>query len=187
MDSQGYSILQCFHLTAFCRNKFQPMFVVLYKTSHTFACTICLTFRAKCILSRKWLALAKHLASDKDPHKSFPLQFWHSGYCQKHKPQKCSAEGAFNLPTSQSTACLWIELIRDKCKPTLVCCAYRAPDSDFQTFISSLHESMSSVDLEKSDVVILGDLNADMMVSSKLPKEINKYFLIFRGPATSFS
>ena len=43
------------------------------------------------------------------------------------------------------------------------------------------------MDLEKSDVVILGDLNADMMASSKLPKEINKYFLIFRGPATPFS
>ena len=26
------------------------------------------------------------------------------------------------------------------------------------------------MDLEKSDVVILGDLNADMMASSKLPK-----------------
>ena len=62
-----------------------------------------------------------------------------------------------------------IELIRNKCKSTLVC-AYRAPDSDFQTFISSLHESISSVDLEKSDVVILGDLNADMVASSKLPK-----------------
>lgn len=74
-------------LRAFCRNKFQPMFVVLYKTSHTFACTICLRFRAKCILSRKWLAMAKHLASDKDPDKSLPLQFWYSGYCQKHKPQ----------------------------------------------------------------------------------------------------
>ena len=72
-----------------------------------------------------------------------------------------------------------IELIRNKCKSRLVCCAYRAPDSDFQTFISSLHESMSSVDLEKSDVVILGDLNADMMASSKLPKRDKQELLNF--------
>ena len=45
---------------------------------------------------------------------------------------------AFRLRNDVNTGgqeCLWIELIRDKCKPTLVCCAYRAPDSDFQTFI----------------------------------------------------
>ena len=60
---------------------------------------------------------------------------------------------AFRLRNDINTGgqkCVWIELIRDKCKPALVCCAYRAPDSDFQNFISSLHESMSSVDLEKS-------------------------------------
>ena len=53
----------------------------------------------------------------------------------------------------------------------IVCCAYRAPDADFQTFISSLRDSMPAVDLEKSDVVILGDLNANMMPNSKLPKK----------------
>lgn len=36
-----------------------------------------------------------------------------------------------------SQECLWIELIRVKCKPTLICCAYRAPNADFQTFISA--------------------------------------------------
>ena len=34
-----------------------------------------------------------------------------------------------------SQECLWIELIRVKCKPTLICCAYRDPNTDFQTFI----------------------------------------------------
>ena len=54
------------------------------------------------------------------------------------------------LANTGGQECLWIELIRDKCKPTLVCCACRAPDSDFQTFISESmsSESMSSVDLE---------------------------------------
>lgn len=58
---------------------------------------------------------------------------------------------AFRLRNDVNTGgqeCLWIELIRDKSKPTLVCCAYRAPDSDFQSIISSLHENMSSEDLE---------------------------------------
>ena len=51
--------------------------------------------------------------------------------------------------------CLWIKLMRDKCKPTFICCTYRAPDVDFNGFISSLQNSMSAVDLEKSDVIIL--------------------------------
>lgn len=38
--------------------------------------------------------------------------------------------------------CLWIELIRDKCKPTIICCAYRAPDMDFGGFISSLQNCL---------------------------------------------
>ena len=38
---------------------------------------------------------------------------------------------------------------------------------------------MSSVDLEKSDVVILGNLNADMMASSKFPKRDKQELLNF--------
>ena len=47
---------------------------------------------------------------------------------------------AFRLRNDINTGsqeCLWIELIRVKCKPTLICCAYRAPKADFQTFISA--------------------------------------------------
>ena len=55
-----------------------------------------------------------------------------------------------------SPECLWIELIRVKKKPTLICCAYRAPDADFHTFtcILALQDSMPNVDKEKSDVII---------------------------------
>ena len=45
---------------------------------------------------------------------------------------------AFRLRNDINTGsqeCLWIELIRVKCKPTLICCTYRAPNADFQTFI----------------------------------------------------
>lgn len=89
---------------------------------------------------------------------------------------------AFRLRNDINTGgqeCLWIELIRDKCKPTLLCCAYRAPDADLRTFISSLRDSMPAVDLEKSDVVILGDLNANMMSNSKLPKKDKQLLLNF--------
>ena len=89
---------------------------------------------------------------------------------------------AFRLRSDINTGgqeCLWIELIRVKCKPTLLCCAYRAPDADFQTFISSLRDRMPAVDLEKSDVVILGDLNANMMPNSKLPKKDKQELLNF--------
>jgi len=38
---------------------------------------------------------------------------------------------------------------------------------------------MPAVDLEKSDVVILGDLNANMMPNSKLPKKDKQELLNF--------
>ena len=75
--------------------------------------------------------------------------------------------------------CLWIELIRDKCKPTFICCAYRAPDVDFNGFISSLQNSMPAVDLEKSNVIILGNLNVNMMPKSKIPKKGKQELLSF--------
>ena len=64
-----------------------------------------------------------------------------------------------------SQECLWIELIRVKCKPTLICCAYRAPNAD----------------LVKSDVIILGKLNTNMMSNSKLPKNDKHELLSFSG------
>ncbi|EDO43679.1 predicted protein [Nematostella vectensis] len=50
---------------------------------------------------------------------------------------------AFRLRNDINTGgqeCLWIELIREKCKPTLICSAYRAPDADLTSFISSLQD-----------------------------------------------
>lgn len=75
--------------------------------------------------------------------------------------------------------CLWIELIRFKCKLTLICCAYRALNADFHTFISALQDSMPNADLVKPDVNILGDLNANMMSNSKLPKKDKQELLNF--------
>ena len=89
---------------------------------------------------------------------------------------------AFRLRDDINTGgqeCLWIELIRVKCKPTLICCAYRAPNADFHTFISALQDSMPNVDLVKSDVIILGDLNANMMSNPKLPKKDKQELLNF--------
>ena len=59
--------------------------------------------------------------------------------------------------------CLWIELTRTKCRPVLICCAYRAPGFDFTNFISNLDISMEKVNLDKCDFVLLGDLNANML------------------------
>ena len=89
---------------------------------------------------------------------------------------------AFRLQDDINTSgqeCLWIELIRVKCKPTLICCAYRAPNADFHTFILSQQDSMPNVDLVKSDVIILGDLNANMMSNSKLQKKDKQELLNF--------
>ena len=71
--------------------------------------------------------------------------------------------------------CLWIELIRDICKPTIICCAYRAPDVDLEGFISSLQSSVPEINFEKSDVILLGDLNVNIMPNSKQPKKTNTF------------
>ena len=63
--------------------------------------------------------------------------------------------------------CLWIELTRTKCRPVLICCAYRAPGFDFMNFISNLEISMEKVNLDKCDFVLLGDLNANMLPYSR--------------------
>ena len=46
-----------------------------------------------------------------------------------------------NIGTGENE-CLWIELNRAKCKPTLIYCLYRAPNADFTKFISSLENCM---------------------------------------------
>lgn len=73
--------------------------------------------------------------------------------------------------------CLWIELSRKKCRPTLICCAYRAPDSDFTEFISNLESAMEKINLDKCDFVLLGDLNADMtkFTRNKPKKELQEF------------
>ena len=57
--------------------------------------------------------------------------------------------------------CLWIELTRKICKPTLICCIYRAPDSDLTRFISKLYDCLPLMDLDKCELILLGDFNVD--------------------------
>ena len=56
---------------------------------------------------------------------------------------------------SAAHECLWIELTRTKCRPILICCAYRAPVFDFTNFISNLEISLAKVNLDKCDFVLL--------------------------------
>ena len=49
--------------------------------------------------------------------------------------------------------CSWIELSRNKCRPTLICCAYRAPDFDFKEFICNLEIVLEKINLDKCDFV----------------------------------
>ena len=68
---------------------------------------------------------------------------------------------------SGDNECLWIEITRSKCKPTIICCAYRAPDADFAKFTTNLENGLLNIDLEKSDFVLLGDLNINMLPNLK--------------------
>lgn len=77
--------------------------------------------------------------------------------------------------------CLWVELTRSKCRPTLICCAYRAPDIDFCNFILNLNNCMANIKLDKCDFVLLGDLNANMLSHSrdKEKQELLKFVRTF--------
>ena len=75
---------------------------------------------------------------------------------------------------SSSHECLLIEINRARCRSILICCAYRAPDTDFTDFISNLHYCMESIALDKCDLVLLGDLNANMLPYSR-SKEKQEY------------
>ena len=72
-----------------------------------------------------------------------------------------------------------VEIIRGKCKPTIICCSYRAPDEDYGEFISCLESCMPAVDLDKYDLVLLGDLNVNMLPNSKpqgRKTKVNNFF-----------
>ena len=54
-----------------------------------------------------------------------------------------------------------------QCRPTLICCAYRAPDINFCNFILNLNNCMANIKLDKCDFVLLCDLNANMLSHSR--------------------
>ena len=49
----------------------------------------------------------------------------------------------------------------------LFCCVHRAPDVHLQEFISAIGNCMSTTDMEKSDLVVLGDFNVNLLPNSK--------------------
>ena len=67
----------------------------------------------------------------------------------------------------------------------MLCCAYRAPNTNFQDFISNMAKCMPNVILEKSDLVILGDLNvniymlANAKVCKKDRKELQRFLRVY--------
>ena len=55
---------------------------------------------------------------------------------------------------------LWVEISWASCRPLIVACVYRPPDSAIKDFCDDLETSLSRVDLTKCDVIVLGDFNA---------------------------
>ena len=57
--------------------------------------------------------------------------------------------------------CIWIELTRPKCKRVLICCIYRPPETDISKFIDGLNNCMLLINLDETEVILLGDFNVD--------------------------
>ena len=68
--------------------------------------------------------------------------------------------------------CLWVEVNRWKCKPVLLCCAYKPPDMDTSKLIDGLTGSFSLVNQDKFDIFLLGDLNVDFFEKDSKRKSI---------------
>ena len=67
--------------------------------------------------------------------------------------------------------CTWVEIIRKNCKPLLICCIYRPPDQDCARFISELGDCLSKIDLDKCELILLGDFNVDQYNGCKQNKQ----------------
>ena len=62
---------------------------------------------------------------------------------------------------NDNNECLWFEIVRQKCKPILICSVYKVPDADLESFISSLEDTLLKLDYSNSDLVLIGDFNVD--------------------------
>ena len=57
--------------------------------------------------------------------------------------------------------CIWIELTLPKCKRMLIYCIYRPPETDISKFIDGLNNCMLLINLDETEVILLGDFNVD--------------------------
>ncbi len=67
--------------------------------------------------------------------------------------------------------CTWVEIFRKNCKPLLICCIYRPPDQDCAQFILELDDSLSKINLDKCELILLGDFNVYQYNGSKQSKQ----------------
>ena len=57
----------------------------------------------------------------------------------------------------------WVEIINDKCKNFLIVNGYRPPDGSIPNFLEYIELSLSSIDLTKCDIFLMGDYNIDFL------------------------
>ena len=73
---------------------------------------------------------------------------------------------------------LWIEIIRQKCKPLLVASIYRPPDQNEAAFIDSLQNGFANIDSERKSLILLGDFNIDQFGKNNSAKRLLRSFAI---------
>lgn len=78
-------------------------------------------------------------------------------YVRDGIPYRLRTDIGASLPES----CV-IEISRPKCKKLIIWTIYRAPDTNFETFIEDLNRSLSSL-TDKSEFVLLGDFNVNFI------------------------
>lgn len=62
---------------------------------------------------------------------------------------------------NNNTECIWVEIKRPYCKCLTLCSAYRPGDQNIDEFIFDLENGLKDIDMDKSEVILMGDWNVD--------------------------
>ena len=73
-----------------------------------------------------------------------------------------------------------MEIKRPKCKRMILCCSYRPDHEIIDGFISNKADSLTNIDTENSDIVLVGDFNVDYSTKNQLRRKLDEFAVFLR-------
>ena len=90
-------------------------------------------------------------------------------------------EATVNLPFIES---VFVKIKQTNCNPVIVASVYRPPNSNFSNFLNFMEQTLSSLDNQNCDKILMGDYNLDLLEinddtqSASFYNSMNSYSLI---------